>query len=112
MIARRLPRFLAPAVVAASGVSASVLASAIPSVSADPCPDVQVVFARGTDNALWHRWQTAPNNGWSGWSSLGGRILEHATVLNNKDGRFEVLARGLDTALWHRWQTAPSNGWN
>ncbi|WP_068178028.1 cutinase family protein [Mycobacterium sp. UM_CSW] len=50
MIARQLPRFLAPAVVAASGVSASVLASATPFASADPCPDVQVVFARGTDD--------------------------------------------------------------
>jgi Cutinase len=50
MIARHIPRLLAPAVVAASGVSASVLASAIPSASADPCSDVQVVFARGTDD--------------------------------------------------------------
>jgi Cutinase len=50
MIARQIPRSLAAAVVAASGVSASVLASAIPSASADPCPDVQVVFARGTDD--------------------------------------------------------------
>ena len=50
MIARQIPRLLAPAVVAASGVSASVLASAIPSASAEPCPDVQVVFARGTDD--------------------------------------------------------------
>jgi hypothetical protein len=50
MIVRHLPRFLAPAVVAMSGVSASVLASAIPFASADPCPDVQVVFARGTDD--------------------------------------------------------------
>lgn len=36
--------------VAVWGVSASVLASAIPNASADPCPDVQVVFARGTDD--------------------------------------------------------------
>ena len=50
MIARRIPRLLAPAVVAASGVSASVLGSAISSASADPCPDAQVVFARGTDD--------------------------------------------------------------
>jgi cutinase len=48
MIARHLPRFLAPAVVAASGVSASVLGFALPSASGQPCPDVQVVFARGT----------------------------------------------------------------
>jgi cutinase len=48
MISRHLTRLLGPAVVAASGLSASVLASAIPSASAQPCPDVQVVFARGT----------------------------------------------------------------
>jgi hypothetical protein len=33
------------------------------------------VFARGTDNALWHIWQTAPNNGWSSWASLGGVLF-------------------------------------
>jgi hypothetical protein len=32
------------------------------------------VFARGGNGALWHIWQTAPNNGWSGWASLGGVI--------------------------------------
>jgi cutinase len=48
MIARHLARFLGPAVVAASGLSASVVAAALPSASAQ-CPDVQLVFARGTD---------------------------------------------------------------
>jgi hypothetical protein len=47
MIARQLPRFLGSAAVAAAGLSASVLAPAIPLASAQ-CPDVQVVFARGT----------------------------------------------------------------
>ena len=32
------------------------------------------VFYRGTDEAAWHLWQTAPNSGWSGHSSLGGKI--------------------------------------
>jgi hypothetical protein len=50
MIARHCLLLLAPALVTASGVSASVLATAIPSAAADPCPDVQVVFARGTDD--------------------------------------------------------------
>ncbi|WP_156686020.1 cutinase family protein [Mycobacterium sp. Marseille-P9652] len=49
MFARPIPRFLAPAIVATSGVSISVLATAIPAAAA-PCPDVQVVFARGTDD--------------------------------------------------------------
>jgi acylphosphatase len=70
------------------------------------------IFARGTDNALWHQWQTAPNNGWSGWASLGGFITSDPVVINNADGRLEIFVRGSDNAVWHRWQTAPSNGWS
>jgi acylphosphatase len=70
------------------------------------------VFARGTDNALWHIWQTAPNNGWSGWASMGGIITSVPSVGRNLDGRLEVFARGTDGALWHIWQTAPNNGWS
>jgi cutinase len=47
MIVRHIARFVGSAVLAASGVSASVLSAALPSASAQ-CPDVQVVFARGT----------------------------------------------------------------
>ena len=50
MSAHRLRCLLSLAAVAASGVSPSLLACALPSASADPCPDVQVVFARGTDD--------------------------------------------------------------
>ena len=70
------------------------------------------IFVRGTDNALWHRWQTAPNNGWSGWSSLGGVITSDPLVTRNADGRLEVFVRGTDNAVWHRWQTHPNNGWS
>jgi hypothetical protein len=69
------------------------------------------VFARGSDGALWHKWQTAPNNGWSGWASLGGWI-DLLTVGRNADGRLEIFARGHDGAVWHIWQTAPNNGWS
>ena len=31
----------------------------------------QEIFALGDDNALWQKWQMAPNNGWSDWKSLG-----------------------------------------
>jgi hypothetical protein len=69
------------------------------------------VFARGSDRAVWHIWQTAPNNGWSGWASMGGAvdIIESA---RNADGRLELFARGTDGAVWHNWQTAPNNGWS
>ena len=32
-------------------------------------------FGVGTDNGLWHIWQTAPDNGWSSWASLGGVLF-------------------------------------
>jgi hypothetical protein len=69
------------------------------------------IFARGGDGAVWHNWQTAPNNGWSGWYSLGGWI-DLLEVGHNADGRMEIFARGGDKAVWHNWQTAPSNGWS
>jgi len=69
-------------------------------------------FAVGTDNGLWHIWQTAPNGNWSGWLPLGGVITTEPVCARNADGRLEVFARGADNALWHIWQTAPNNGWS
>jgi peptidoglycan hydrolase-like protein with peptidoglycan-binding domain len=66
------------------------------------------IFVRGTDRAVWHKWQS---NGWSGWHSLGGRITSNIGVGQNKDGRLEVFARGTDNALWHKWQKT-GGGWS
>src|SRR6201992_88450 len=49
MIAGNVIRILAPAVLAAAALSGSVVSGAAsPLASAQPCPDVQVLFARGT----------------------------------------------------------------
>jgi subtilisin family serine protease len=69
------------------------------------------VFARGSDKAVWHIWQTAPSNGWSGWASMGGWV-DIITSARNADGRLELFVRGSDKAVWHIWQTAPNNGWS
>ncbi|MCR1973127.1 hypothetical protein NSA52_03145 [Clostridium sporogenes] len=69
------------------------------------------VFVIEKDNALWHIWQTAPNNGWSNWASMGGWI-DQLVVGKNADGRLEVFARGKDYALWHIWKISPSDGWS
>ncbi|MES2114776.1 MAG: hypothetical protein V4578_06475 [Pseudomonadota bacterium] len=76
-----------------------------------PLPGLMEVFARGADGAVWHQWQTAPNNGWSGWYSLGGWV-DLIEVAQNDDTRLEVFARGGDGALWHNWQTAPGGAWS
>ena len=71
------------------------------------------VFARDTNNALRHKWQTRANNGWSsGVGSLGGTLTSPPVVAVNNDRRLEVFARGPDGALWHIWQVTQSNGWS
>ena len=45
MNALRLTRFLASAVLTAS---VAMVNAPVPAMSADPCPDVEAVFARGT----------------------------------------------------------------
>jgi hypothetical protein len=66
------------------------------------------VFARGSDNALWHKWQTA--EGWSDWHSLGGNLRGGPTVAVHAGGGLEVFSVASDGALWHIWQEA--GGWS
>lgn len=74
------------------------------------------VFCLGGDGSAWHIWQTAPNNGWSGWSSLGKPApgITGTTILPmaNQDGRMELFVTAGDGNVWHIWQTSPSNGWS
>lgn len=81
------------------------------SVAADQDGRLEV-FATGTDSAVWHIWQTAPNNGWSPWASLGGIVTSNRAVGRNADGRLEVFVRGTDDALWHIWQVTPNGAWS
>ncbi len=76
-----------------------------------PLPGRMEVFARGGDGAVWHQWQVAPNNGWSGWYSMGGWI-DLLEIGQNDDFRLELFARGGDGALWHNWQLAPGGNWS
>jgi hypothetical protein len=48
MISPHVTRLVGPVAVAAWGLTGSVLAFGVPLASAEPCPDEQVVFARGT----------------------------------------------------------------
>jgi 2-iminobutanoate/2-iminopropanoate deaminase len=33
------------------------------------------IFGVGDNNALWQKWQVAPNGGWSGWKTLGTPMM-------------------------------------
>jgi hypothetical protein len=64
---------------------------------------------------LWRSWQTAPSNGWSGWSSEGNPTtasIERPTLGSNADGRLELFLSVPSTGgLQRLTQTAPNNGW-
>src|SRR5258708_17384399 len=54
------------------------------------------MFTSFQEFAVWHRWQTAANNGWSAWKSLAnpatlGGPLAAPTVAQNHDGRLDVV---------------------
>jgi hypothetical protein len=70
-----------------------------------------VVFARGTDNAIWHTWQDAMNGDWHSWQSLGGDWTSAPAAALYKDGRLNVFAVGTDGAIWMRRQITPFGEW-
>src|SRR5450432_1966385 len=99
------------------------------------------LFVRGSDGALWHKWQTkpsggpwsdgwishgegslwhlqqsAPSNGWAEWESFGapdGVALTDSPAIGwNFDQRLEIFSRGSDGYLWHIWQVAAGGAWS
>jgi hypothetical protein len=69
------------------------------------------VFVRGTDGALWHKWNTGS---WSDWESLGGQLAPGTgpAVASWSAGRLDVFVQGTDGALWHKWwNSAGWSGW-
>src|SRR6266700_3711569 len=69
-------------------------------------------FTVGTDGALWHIYQVAPNGTWSSWTPRGKppnlNAVNAPFVAQNADGRLEAFTVGTDGALWHVWQTTPN----
>ncbi len=58
------------------------------------------VFARGTDNALWHLWY---DGAWHSWESLGGSLSSPPAAVSVGAGQIDLVARGTDNAIWHVW---------
>lgn len=75
------------------------------------------VFARGMDNALWHKWY---DGGWQNWESLGGPLggqissdpESGPSVSSWGPQRLDVFVRGTDNAVWHRWSTDGGVRWS
>lgn len=58
------------------------------------------VFARGTDNQLYHRWFTGGN--WFGWEALGGTLSSAPSAASCQSGHLDVFVRGSDNRLYRK----------
>jgi hypothetical protein len=74
------------------------------------------LFACGKDSALWNISQTAPNEGWGQWQSLGqleeGAVITDIAVGQNKDGTLAVhVTNDRDGKIRHVRQKGINDVW-
>jgi hypothetical protein len=68
------------------------------------------LFYVGTNNYLYHTWQTAPNGlFWAGQVHFADNSAQQIAVGRNADGRLEIFYVGTNNNLYHNWQTAPNS---
>jgi hypothetical protein len=67
------------------------------------------VFARGTDNALWHIYFAGM---WSAWSSLGSQLASDPGAVSWGPGRIDVFAGASGNTLLHRYYDLSGSGWS
>src|SRR5579864_4555473 len=84
--------------------------------NADGRLEAFVRYGAMSAGVLWHTAQTAPNNGWSGWSSINvseGHVTSGPiVVIPNADGRLELFAVDSPAGITHAWQTTPGGAWS
>jgi hypothetical protein len=68
------------------------------------------VFARGRDNALWHRAWDGTN--WLPWESLGGSLSSAPDVGSCAANKLDVFVRGADSGLWRRTYNGSWGAWS
>lgn len=93
---------MADGAITMADVSAGVGASALPPVPArgNDTPTMDL-FARGPDNALWHRWW-AEGQPWTCWESLRGDLVSGAGVASHGAGILHFGALGRDGRIKDR----------
>lgn len=74
------------------------------------------VFIRGTNTAVWHKWQDNSGPFWkpsdSGYEDLGGQILGNVTAVSWGLNQIDVFALGTDKACWHMsWNGTAWQAW-
>src|SRR5690606_4616087 len=95
------------ALTATSGVGTTSISTRSSGVR-DTTERTLVVFAKGTDNALWYKFYDSSG---AAWSSVGGRLTSAPAAALAPDGRLVVFARGDDNTIWHIFYDGGWSGW-
>ncbi|CAI6087140.1 unnamed protein product [Clonostachys chloroleuca] len=73
------------------------------------------VFVRGTDNAVYHKWQNGGGTDFlpaGNFENLGGTIFSNISAVSWGPNRIDLFALGTNNACWHRWwDGAAWRGW-
>jgi hypothetical protein len=59
------------------------------------------VFARGQNQALWHKYWNGAR--WSEWEDLGGVLTTGPAAVSWSPNRIDVFGRGQNLSLWHKY---------
>jgi len=66
------------------------------------------VFGRGSDNAIWHKYQSRPNSDleWTVWDPLDKnmKFTSDPVAALSSEGFIHIFAKGVDNSLMHKTQ--------
>lgn len=61
------------------------------------------VFAKGTDNRIWHNWYRFGGGGWSGWHAFdGGGFTSAPAAASFEPERLNLFVKGSDDRIYER----------
>jgi hypothetical protein len=59
------------------------------------------LFARGSDNAIWHDWWNG--SGWAFWENRNPTIVSNPAAVSWATDRIDVFGVGTDGLLYHKF---------
>lgn len=73
------------------------------------------VYVKTADHGIWHKYEKAENDNWSGWESLGApaeTVLPYDIVASaDSANRLWLWSTGADGRVWFRHQVRPNAEW-
>jgi hypothetical protein len=81
-----------------------------PGITTLPGTAQVIVFACGTDNAMWYKQSILPIGNPGGWASLGGVLTTAPAAATMPGGKMYVFVLGVDSVPYVWSGTAPSAG--